>query len=172
MILGDGASMTKKRIIGGLTKIAVGTIDQKLLAEATKLVNNQLEKRKGYLHVPDVVSLPITEAGEALEKYGFNYGKFKVTPQAKYANLLPNVVFKVKPRIGSAVPPDTFIKVYFADQQVIADSQQLAAAAAEKKVLKQQQRSATWHQIADPAKKKATSLVKKINFNRQKKTDE
>lgn len=44
-----------------------------VLDEATKIINNQLDKRKHYVKIPDIKSLPLDEAAKVLEQYEFNY---------------------------------------------------------------------------------------------------
>ncbi|WP_455646895.1 PASTA domain-containing protein [Leuconostoc sp.] len=119
--------MNKIKLISTVGKIALGAFAPELLAQGTKLVNAQLEKRKGYIKVPDVTALDVDEANEIMTQYHFNHTVVSVAPAVKYANAVPNQVVKTQPKGNSLVDPQTFVKLYTIDAETVQKSKMMAA---------------------------------------------
>ena len=74
----------KTKLISTVGKIALGALAPEILAQGTKLVNAQLEKRKGYVKVPDVTALTVDEADEIMTQYHF----IQLCPLRRRSNML------------------------------------------------------------------------------------
>ena len=119
------------KLIGVLGKAALGAAAPGLLENANKLVNDQLEQRKGYVKIPDITLLDAQEATSILDNYGLNHTLIKAEPNLDYANANPNTIVKMTPRGNAKVDPKTFIKVFYVDESIVDQSKQLLVNASE-----------------------------------------
>ena len=119
--------MGKIQLIGKAVKIAAPFVIRAapaVIEQVNKFNEQQKEKKKDYIKIPDVLSLPIDEATEVLTKYHFNYSLIKLPANEKLASQIANTVLKITPKSGNNVDPNTFIKLYYADEKTIDESVQ------------------------------------------------
>ncbi|MFL2030468.1 hypothetical protein [Loigolactobacillus zhaoyuanensis] len=70
--------MGKAKLFGTIGKMALGAVAPDVLEQGTKIVNDQLEKRKDYLKIPDVKLLDVEKATAVIDKYNFNHSEVPV----------------------------------------------------------------------------------------------
>ncbi|CAH1851657.1 PASTA domain-containing protein [Convivina praedatoris] len=150
LIKGIGAS--------ALTSVAID--------EVAKMASKELEKRSHYVKLPDVRSLPVSEAESILQDYDFKYSLVKLPPDAKYADVLINHVVRMTPHGGANVDPKTFIKIYYADEQTIQASQVLAEKLAEEKALKKAKNQANIKHVVDVTAKVSSNVTEKLHLKK------
>lgn len=160
--------MNKTKLISTVGKIALGALAPELLAQGTKLVNAQLEKRKGYVKVPDVTALDVDEANEIMTQYHFNHTVVSVAPAVKYANTLPNQVVKTQPKGNSLVDPQTFVKLYTIDAETIQQSKMMAADLEKAKQKRQQLIKAKVQNTMTATTKIPAQITRKLKRNKNK----
>ena len=154
--------MGKLQIIGRLARVAASAVTPMALDEATKIINNQLDKRKHYIKIPDVTSLPLDEAAKVLEQYEFNYALVKLPADIKYADNDSNTVLRILPKGGTSVDPTTFVKVYYADADTIDKSNTLFKDMVDQKIDKQEKHRQTVRDVANKSKQFAADVGNKI----------
>ncbi|GEP74687.1 PASTA domain-containing protein [Weissella thailandensis] len=159
--------MGKLQIIGRLARVAATAVTPVALDEATKIINNQLDKRKHYVKIPDVKSLSLDEAGKVLEQYKFNYALVKVPADIKYAYNDSDTVLHILPKGGTAVDPTTFVKVYYADADTIEKSNILSKEMANQKINKQEKRQQTMRNVTNKSKQVVTRVGNKMPFRKK-----
>lgn len=164
--------MGKAKLFGTIGKMALGAVAPDLLEQGTRIVNDQLEKRKDYIKVPDVKFLPKHEAVAVMEKYQFNHSVVKINPDTKYINNSPDTIVKIEPKGNTLVDPNTFIKLYYIDEQTLQASQKLAQDLEYKKILKKQKAQAQLTSVIDNTSKIPSNLSKKIHMKKEEKTEE
>ena len=160
--------MNKTKLISTVGKIALGALVPELLAQGTKLVNAQLEKRKGYIKVPDVTALDVDEANEIMTQYHFNHTVVSVAPAVKYANAVPNQVVKTQPKGNSLVDPQTFVKLYTIDAETIQQSKMMAADLEKAKQKRQQSIKAKVQNTMTATTKIPAQITRKLKRNKNK----
>lgn len=129
--------MGKIQLIGKAVKIAAPFVIKAapaVIEQVNKINEQQKEKKKDYIKIPDVLSLPINEATEVLTKYHFNYSLIKLPASEKIALQPADTVLKLTPKGGSNVSPNTFVKLYYADETIINESMQKRDATLAKKL--------------------------------------
>ncbi|MDN6899655.1 PASTA domain-containing protein [Oenococcus sicerae] len=159
--------MSKGKMLGKLTQIAAGSIlgSDPVEEAAAKIVNDQMDKRKDYVKVPDIVGVPLADAEKVLSKYQFKFIKTLADPDIKYANKRTDIVLATKPKGGSSVPPNTFIKLIYADQEVLTASQlQLKDKAIQQNAQKESNKL-LMHKLLDTSKSQAGKFSDKLKFN-------
>ena len=139
--------MGKAKLFGTIGKMALGAVAPDVLEQGTKIVNDQLEKRKDYLKLPDVKLLNVETATAVIDKYNFNHSEVPVKADLHYADALPNTIVKMEPKGNTSVAPNTFVKLYYIDEQTLIDSQLLAQEAESKKALKKQKTQDQIHNV-------------------------
>lgn len=160
--------MSKKKMLGKLTKNALNAIAPDFVDSTANIVSNELEKRKDYIKIPDVVSLPVDEASSILESYGFKFSKALIDPDSKYAERRPLTVLKISPNVGWAVDPKTFVKVFYADEAVITKSKELKNAIALKKEQQKKEQQEKLHNLTDSTVNQAKKMISKFDFHKHK----
>ncbi|ORI84553.1 hypothetical protein BMS96_05120 [Leuconostoc lactis] len=160
--------MNKTKLISTVGKIALGALAPELLAQGTKLVNAQLEKRKGYIKVPDVTALDVDEANEIMTQYHFNHTVVSVASAVKYANAVPNQVVKTQPKGNSLVDPQTFVKLYTIDAETVQKSKMMAADLEKVKQKKQQAVKAKVQNTITATTKIPAQITRKLKRNKNK----
>ncbi|WP_258088718.1 PASTA domain-containing protein [Weissella fangxianensis] len=154
--------MGKLQIIGRLARVVSAAVTPVALDEATKIINNQLDKRKHYVKIPDVKSLPLDEASKVLEQYEFNYALVKLPADIKYANNDSDTILHILPKGGTNVDPTTFVKIYYADADTIEKSNTLFKNMVDQKIDKQEKRKQTVRNVANKSKQVAADVGNKI----------
>ncbi|MFT8458191.1 MAG: PASTA domain-containing protein [Liquorilactobacillus ghanensis] len=160
--------MSKKKILGKLTKTALDAVAPDFVDSTVNVVNQQLEKRKDYIKIPDVISLPIDEASSILESYNFKFSKVLVNPDIKYADKRSLTVLKISPKVGWDVDPKTFVKFFYADDEVIMKSKELKNAAALKKEQQKKEQQETLHNLTDSTVNQTKKMINKFDFHKHK----
>ncbi|MDN2650375.1 PASTA domain-containing protein [Leuconostoc lactis] len=160
--------MNKTKLISTVGKIALGALAPELLAQGTKLVNAQLEKRKGYVKVPDVTALDVDEANEIMTQYHFNHTVVSVAPSVKYANTVPNRVVKTQPKGNTVVDPQTFVKLYTIDAETVQKSKTMAAELKKAKQKRQQAIKAKVQNTMTVTTKIPAQVTRKLKRNKNK----
>ena len=160
--------MNKTKLISTVGKIALGALAPELLAQGTKLVNAQLEKRKEYIKVPDVTALDVDEANEIMTQYHFNHTVVSVAPAVKHANTVPNQVVKTQPKGNSLVDPQTFVKLYTIDAETIQQSKMMAADLEKAKQKRQQSIKAKVQNTITATTKIPAQITRKLKRNKNK----
>lgn len=160
--------MNKTKLISTVGKIALGALAPELLAQGTKLVNAQLEKRKEYIKVPDVTALDVDEANEIMTQYHFNHTVVSVAPAVKYANAVPNQVVKTQPKGNSLVDPQTFVKLYTIDAETVQKSKMMAADLEKAKQKRQQAVKAKVQNTITATTKIPAQITRKLKRNKNK----
>ncbi|KAA8434768.1 PASTA domain-containing protein [Weissella paramesenteroides] len=147
--------MGKIQLIGKAVKIAAPFVIKAapaVIEQVNKINEQQKEKKKDYIKIPDVLSLPINEATEVLTKYHFNYSLIKLPASGKIALQPADTVLKLTPKGGSNVSPNTFVKLYYADETIINESMQKRDATLAKKTATKEKHKAQIKTVADKAK--------------------
>lgn len=160
--------MNKTKLISTVGKIALGALAPELLAQGTKLVNAQLEKRKGYIKIPDVTALDVDEANEIMTQYHFNHTVVSVAPAVKYANAVPNQVVKTQPKGNSLVDPQTFVKLYTINAETVQKSKMMAADLEKAKQKRQQAVKAKVQNTITATTKIPAQITGKLKRNKNK----
>lgn len=160
--------MNKTKLISTVGKIALGALAPELLAQGAKFVNAQLEKRKGYIKVPDVTALDVDEANEIMTQYHFNHTVVSVAPAVKYANAVPNQVVKTQPKGNSLVDPQTFVKLYTIDAETVQKSKMMAADMEKAKQKRQQAVKAKVQNTITATTKIPAQITRKLKRNKNK----
>ncbi|MGK4063167.1 PASTA domain-containing protein [Weissella paramesenteroides] len=163
--------MGKLQIIGRLARVATAALTPVALDEATKIINRHLDKRKDYVKIPDVKSLSLNEAAKVLEQYEFNYALVKVKADVKYAYNDSDTVLRILPKGGANVDPTTFVKLYYADEETIKQSNDLFKDMMDQKVDKQEKRQQTVRDLTDKTKQVATDVSSKLGLTKKDKSD-
>lgn len=148
--------MGKIQLIGKAVKIAAPFVIKAapaVIEQVNKINEQQKEKKKDYIKIPDVLSLPISEATEVLTKYHFNYSLIKLPADEKIALQPANTVLRLTPKGGSNVTPNTFVKLYYADEEIVNESMQKRDTTLAKKTATKQKHKAQLKTVADKAKK-------------------
>lgn len=93
--------MSKGKMLGKLTKVAASSILGSSPVEdaVAKIVDDQLEKRKDYVKVPDVIGVPLADAEKILSEFQFKFIRTLADPDIKYANKRVDVVLATKPEV-------------------------------------------------------------------------
>lgn len=147
--------MGKIQLIGKAVKIAAPFVIKAapaVMEQVNKITEQQKEKKKDYIKIPDVLSLPIDEATEVLTKYHFNYSLIKLPADQKLASKAANTVLKITPKSGSNVDPNTFVKLYYADEVIVNESIQKQHDAIAKKNTAKDNRKKKIKHVFDKAK--------------------
>ena len=160
--------MNKTKLISTVGKIALGALAPELLAQGTKLVNAQLEKRKGYIKVPDVTALDVDEATEIMTQYHFKHTVVPVAAAVKYANAVPNQVVKTQPKGNTVVDPQTFVKLYTIDAETVQKSKMMAADLEKAKQKRQQAVKAKVQNTITATTKIPAQITRKLKRNKNK----
>ena len=113
--------------------------------------------------MPDVSGLSIEDIPPILQKAKFNFASVLAEPDKRYAEKRPNTVLRTAPHANASVPPETFIKVFYADEDVINASKALAAEASEKKAARNEAAKQLAHKVEDTAKTTTVGLAHKLN---------
>lgn len=163
--------MGKLQVIGRLARVATAALTPVALDEATKIINRHLDKRKDYVKIPDVKSLSLNEAAKVLEQYEFNYALVKVKADVKYAYNDSDTVLRILPKGGANVDPTTFVKLYYADEETIKQSNDLFKDMMDQKVDKQEKRQQTVRDLTDKTKQVATDVSSKLGLTKKDKSD-
>ena len=163
--------MGKLQIIGRLARVATAALTPVALDEATKIINRHLDKRKDYVKIPDVKSLYLDEAAKVLEQYEFNYALVKVKADVKYAYNDSDAVLRILPKGGANVDPTTFVKLYYADEEIIKQSNDLFKDMMDQKVDKQEKRQQAVRDLTDKTKQVATDVSGKLGLTKKDKSD-
>lgn len=158
----------KTKLISTVGKIALGALAPELLAQGTKLVNAQLEKRKGYVKVPDVTALTVDEADEIMTQYHFNHTVVSVAPAVKYANAVPNQVVSTQPKGNTVVDPQTFVKLYTIDAETIHQSQLIAETLEKARQVRKQAIKEKVNNTVRATAKIPAHITKKLKANKKK----
>ncbi|CAM3216289.1 PASTA domain-containing protein [Leuconostoc rapi] len=158
--------MGKAKLFGTIGKMTVGALAPDLLEQGTKVVSDQLEKRKNYVKIPDVKLLNVDEATATMKQYGFNHSLVKVVADIKYANRVPNSVVKIQPRGNTSVDPKTFVKVYYIDEETVAQSQKLAKDLEINKLNRKHKTQEQIHNAIDATSKVSSHVTEKLHFKK------
>ncbi|MDF7626729.1 PASTA domain-containing protein [Lactobacillaceae bacterium L1_55_11] len=158
--------MGKSKLLGTLGKLATAALTPTILEEGTKLANDFIDRRKGYVKIPDVTKLDTQEAHETVDKYNFNHSTVKARANANYANAIPGTIVKVEPKPNTLVSPDTFVKLYYIDEPTIEESKQLAQEQAERKAQRKQARKDQVQHAVHATSKVANNLSKKVHLKK------
>ena len=161
--------MGKAKLFGTIGKMAVGAVAPDLLEQSTKIVSDQLEKRKDYTKIPDVKLLNVEEATATMKQYSFNHSVVKVTADIKYANSVPNSVVKIQPKGNTTVDPNTFVKIYYIDEETVIQSQKLAKDLEINRLNKKHKKQEQIHNALDVTSKVSSNLTKKLHFKKSTK---
>lgn len=164
--------MGKLQIIGRLARVATAALTPVALDEATKIINRHLDKRKDYVKIPDVKSLSLNEAAKVLEQYEFNYALVKVKADVKYAYNDSDTVLRILPKGGTNVDPTTFVKLYYADEETIKQSNTLFKDMMDQKVDKQEKRQQAVRDLTDKTKQVATDVSGKLGLTKKDKNSD
>ena len=164
--------MGKLQVIGRLARVAAAALTPVALDEATKIINRQLDKRKDYVKIPDVKSLSLDEAAKVLEQYEFNYALVKVKADVKYAYNDSDTVLRILPKGGANVDPTTFVKLYYADEETIKQSNDLFKDMMDQKVDKQEKRQQAVRGLTDKTKQVATDVSGKLGLTKKDKNSD
>lgn len=113
-----------------------------IVNETTKMVDAHIDKHRDDFKMPNLVDLPLLEAERVLQVYQLQYAVIRLTPTAALATIQPNVVLAMTPKANQKVSPTTFVRISYADDAVIAASQNLQAARQQAKTDKQAARRA------------------------------
>lgn len=159
--------MNKTKLISTVGKIALGALAPELLAQGTKLVNAQLERRKGYIKVPDVTALDVDEATEIMTQYRFKHTVVPVAAAVKYANAVPNQVVKTQPKGNTVVDPQTFVKLYTIDAETVQKSKMMAADLEKAKQKRQQAVKAKVQNTITATTKIPAQITRKLKRNKR-----
>lgn len=154
-------------MLANIGKFAAGSIlgSDPVEEAVAKIVNNQMDKCKDYVKVPDIVGVPLADAEKVLSEYQFKFIKTLADPDIKYANKRTDIVLATKPKGGSSVPPNTFIKLIYADQEVLAASQlQLKDKAIQQNAQKESNKL-LMRKLLDTSKSQASKFSDKLKFN-------
>ncbi|WP_014386420.1 MULTISPECIES: PASTA domain-containing protein [Lactobacillales] len=111
----------------------VNKVTPKIVDEGVKVIDSHLEKHKDDFKMPGLSQISVAEAKRILALYPINFSLVLVTPDIKLAQQRPNVIIKTSPKENTKVTPGSFIRVFYADDNVIAISRQLADDQASKK---------------------------------------
>ncbi|WP_281164441.1 PASTA domain-containing protein [Liquorilactobacillus sicerae] len=160
--------MSKKKIFSKVTKTVLDAVAPDFVDSATKIVGDQLEKRKDYVHIPDVTLISVEEAEKILSQYGFNFSKVLVTPDIKYANKRSFTVIDLSPKVGWAVDPKTYVKIFYANDEIIEKSKSLKLKADQEKKFAKQKHQETLNKLTNETIEQTTKLAKKFNFHKSK----
>lgn len=158
--------MGKAKPFDKIGEKAVGALGAVLLAQGTKVVSDQLEKRKDYVKVPDVKLLNVKEATSILKRYNFNYSLVKVISDIKYANSVPHSIVKTQPKGNASVDPKTFVKIYYIDEETVIQSQKLAKDLELNKLNKKHKTQEQIHNALDATSKVSSKLTGKLHFKK------
>lgn len=158
--------MGKAKLFGTIGKMAVGAVAPDLLEQSTKIVSDQLEKRKDYIKIPDVKLLNVEEATATMKQYSFNHSVVKVTADIKYASTVPNSVVKIQPKGNTTVDPSTFVKIYYIDEETVIRSQKLAKDLELNKLNKKHKTQEQIHNALDATSKVSSNLTGKLHFKK------
>ena len=154
-------------IVGKIASKAVQSLAPDLAvtaaAGAANLFKNTYDKHQAYVKVPDVSGLLVEDVPPILQKAKFNFASVLAEPDKKYAEKRPNTVLRTAPHANASVPPETFIKVFYADEDVITASKALAAEASEKKAARNEAVKQLAHKVEDTAKTTTAGLAQKLN---------
>lgn len=164
--------MEKEKLFGTMKKMALVAIAPAVLEQGTKIVNDQLEKRKDYLKIPNLKLLDVEKATAILEKYNFNHSEVPVKANLRYADALPNTIVKMEPKGNTTVAPNTFVKLYYIDEQTVIDSQLLAQEAESKKALKKQKTQNQIHNVLETTSNVSANIGKKLHLKKDKKDND
>lgn len=164
--------MGKLQVIGRLARVVAAALTPVALDEATKIINRQLDKRKDYVKIPDVKSLSLDEAAKVLEQYEFNYALVKVKADVKYAYNDSDTVLRILPKGGASVDPTTFVKIYYADEETIQQSNVLFKNMMDQKVDKQEKRQQAVRGLTDKTKQVATDVSGKLGLTKKDKNSD
>ncbi|MFT9470102.1 PASTA domain-containing protein [Leuconostoc pseudomesenteroides] len=164
--------MGKAKLFGTIGKMALGAVAPDVLEQGTKIVNDQLEKRKDYLKIPDVKLLDVEKATAVIDKYNFNHSEVPVKADLQYADALPNTIVKMEPKGNTTVAPNTFVKLHYIDEQTVIDSQLLAQEAESKKALKKQKTQDQIHNVLETTSNVSANIGKKLHFKKEKKDND
>ncbi|KRN25898.1 PASTA domain-containing protein [Lacticaseibacillus camelliae] len=159
--------MGKGKIVGKIAAKAVQSLAPDLAvtaaAGAANIFKNTYDKHQAYVKVPDVSGLSIEDIPPILQKAKFNFASVLAEPDKRYAEKRPNTVLRTAPHANASVPPETFIKVFYADEDVINASKALAAEASEKKAARNEAAKQLAHKVEDTAKTTTVGLAHKLN---------
>mgnify|MGYP003365100703 CR=1 FL=1 len=159
--------MSKEKMLGKLTKVAASSIlgSDPVEDAVVKIVNDQLEKRKDYVKVPDVIGVPLADAEKILSEYQFKFIRTLADPDIKYVNKRADVVLATKPRGGSSVAPHTFVKLIYADDDVLAASQLQLKDREAQRGAKKEANKLLMHKLMDTSKSQAGKLSSSLKFS-------
>lgn len=163
--------MGKTKIISTLGKVALNAVAPDVLEQGTKIINNQLEKRKEYIKIPDVKSVDIEDAKATLDRYNFNHSEVPVQPDVKYASANPNTIVKLVPKENTSVAPNTFVKMYYIDEQTIISSKILVQEAENAKASKKQKRQDRIQNVIGTTSNVSANIGKKLHLKKTKKVE-
>lgn len=123
-----------KKIISGV--IIADEIIKSVGQFANDEIRRQNKKRDEVIELPNVVDLMINNALEQLNKKGFEAEMILVKkPKKEYAKLQANMVVKMSPNptlLHKSFLPTTLIKLYYLNEEIIAESKNLIITVQEK----------------------------------------
>ncbi|CAH1853977.1 PASTA domain-containing protein [Convivina intestini] len=154
--------MSKNKFVESLEKVTVGVMSPAVLEKVAQTVNSEVAKRKNYIKIPNVKGLSPQEAGKILESYGFEYSSSLTVPGSRLANKKADQIITIRPHSGLVVSPDTHIKLYYADEQIIERSKEIEVEEEEAKQRHHQQREAVAKEVNGFSKK----ILKKLPFKK------
>ncbi|WP_461215310.1 PASTA domain-containing protein [Lacticaseibacillus sp. GG6-2] len=133
-----------------------------IVNETTKMVDAHIDKHRDDFKMPNLVGLPLLEAERVLQVYQLQYSVIRVVPAATLASVQPNVVLAMTPKADRKVSPTTFVRISYADDAVIATSQNLRAAQQQAKADKQAARRQQVAKLGGAVSGQATKLAGKL----------
>ena len=126
-LLGKGLH-TLNTVLTGVDSIAetVNKVAPGIVDETTKVIDHHLDKHKDDFKMPGLIDVPLDEAERVLQLYRLHYSLILVNPDVKYAGVRPHVVLAITPKEHTNVSARTFVRAYYADNDVIEASRKLA----------------------------------------------
>lgn len=164
--------MAKGKILGKLG--AIGKVGAAILAVpdvldvASSLVKSEVDKRGTYKKIPDILGVPTEEAAQIIKDYDFKFSELLSEPSVKLANVQPGTVVKVVPKVNSSVAPNSFLKLYYVDDAVVAKSQLLVQEIAAKKLAKKEQNKETVANLQSKSVAAVNTVTSKIHLPKKK----
>ncbi|OEY82539.1 hypothetical protein NT95_06210 [Oenococcus kitaharae] len=165
-LLSKGATKVAKKTVKSAVETAGSAALGSLFAAAASgtknMVTDQVHKFKDKIYIPDIEGIPVEEAQKILTDFHFKSIKLLVDANKHYANKRTGIVLKTKPKLGSKVSPDTFIKVFYADETIIASSQALLKASQDRQAAKKEAHKILAHKMVANSKSEAALLSHKL----------
>lgn len=152
----------------GVSKLAK-TVDKSLnvvgdaVGVAADVTNHQLDEHRKLhqndVRVPDIKGLSLAQTKTLLDSLALKYALVAAEPAMALAKAKSDTIVNTVPKANKVLPAGSFIKVYYADDAVIAASQALVAKAQRRKQIRKDSAKALAQKVGQGTVTGASGIV-------------